>query len=296
MLLCRRAGFQAGYCSSTCGYDNNPVQPSQALDDLLRALGVPGEHIPEETGQRVALYRSALAEIHDPVLIVADNASAEVQVSPILPGPGPHRVIITSRHSLVGLGARLLEVTVLDQAAAVDLLDQVVRAARPGDDRISGDPAAADSLAEACGALPLALQITAALLAVDPVLTAAELAATLADEVRRLETLRYDDGSGGSAPSVAAAFELSYRQIDKDAARLFRLLPADPGPDVSTEAAAALAGWPANRARATLGRLARAHLVEAIGGRWRMHDLVRLYAHQRSGVRPAERNRLSIGC
>ena len=46
-------------------------------------------------------------------------------------------------------------------------------------------------------------------------------------------------------------------------ARVFRLLPADPGPDLSTAAAAALADWPAAEARAALGRLARAHLVEA---------------------------------
>jgi hypothetical protein len=82
-----------------------------------------------------------------------------------------------------------------------------------------------------------------------------ELAEGVADEVGRLDALRYDDGSGVSAPSVAAAFELSYRQLDQDAARLFRLLPADPGPDVSTEAAAELAGWPAHQARAALGRL-----------------------------------------
>ena len=70
---------------------------------------------------------------------------------------------------------------------------------------------------------------------------------------RRLEALRYDDGGGVSAPSVAAAFELSYRQLDEDAARLFRLLPAAPGPDVSTEAVAELTGRPAHQARAAIG-------------------------------------------
>jgi tetratricopeptide (TPR) repeat protein len=273
------------------GYDENPVQPGQALDALLRALGVPGEYIPEDTEQRVGLYRSALAQIRDPMLIVADNASAEAQVRPLIPGPGPHRVIITSRHTLARLGARLLDVTVLGQAAAVRLLDKAVRAARPGDDRVGGAPAAAGRLAEVCDGLPLALQITAALLAADPELTAAELAAEVADEVGRLEALRYDDGGGVSAPSVAAAFELSYRQLDQDAARLFRLLPAGPGPDVSTEAAAELAGWPVTRARAALGRLTRAHLVEAGGvrGRWRMHDLLRLYARQVPEASPGER-------
>jgi tetratricopeptide (TPR) repeat protein len=115
----------------------------------------------------------------------------------------------------------------------------------------------------------------------------------MGDEVRRLEALRYDDGSGVSAPSVAAAFELSYRQLDKDAARLFRLLPTDPGPDVSTAAAAALAGWPPGRTRAVLGRLTRAHLVDVGSGgasRWRMHDLLRLYARQLFGPDTGERD------
>jgi tetratricopeptide (TPR) repeat protein len=90
---------------------------------------------------------------------------------------------------------------------------------------------------------------------------------------------------------VAAAFELSYRQLDEDAARLFRLLPAGPGPDVSTQAAAELAGWPGERTRAAIGRLTRAHLVEAAGarGRWRMHDLLRLYARQVPDASPGER-------
>ena len=275
------------------GYDSSPVQSGQSLDALLRALGIRGEHIPDGAEQRAGLYRSVLAQISDPVLVVADNASAEAQVRPLIPGPGPHRVIITSRHTLAGLGARLLDVTVLDQAAAIQLLDQAVRAARPDDDRIGGDLVAAGRLAGACGGLPLALAITAALLAADPALTAAELAAEMADEVRRLEALRYDDGGGGvSVPSVAAAFELSYRQLDEDTARLFRLLPAGPGPDVSTEAVAELTGWPAEQARAAIGRLVRAHLVEPGGarGRWRMHDLLRLYARQVPGTSPGERD------
>ena len=275
------------------GYDQAPVQPGQALDALLRALGVPGEHIPEGAEQRAALYRSVLAKIIDPVLIMADNVSAEAQVRPLLPGPGPHRVIVTSRHTLAGLGARLLDVTVLDEAAAVALLDRVLRIARPGDARISGDQDAAGKLAAACAGLPLALQITGALLAADPALAAAELAAALADEVSRLEALRYDDGSGSGAPSVAAAFELSYRQLDADAARLFRLLPVDPGPDVSAAAAGALAGWPSAQARSVLGRLARAHLIEAGSGgtgRWRMHDLLRLFARQLPDSGPGERD------
>ena len=154
------------------GYDEAPVEPGQALDALLRALGVPAEHIPPGTEERAGLYRSVLAQISDPVLVIADNASSEAQVRPLLPGAGPHKVLVTSRHTLAGLGARLVDVTVLDEEAGVELLDAALRAARPDDDRITGNPDAASRLAGICGGLPLALQITAALLKADPALTA----------------------------------------------------------------------------------------------------------------------------
>jgi tetratricopeptide (TPR) repeat protein len=263
------------------GYDDQPVAPAQALDALLRALGIPGDDIPPGEEARAGLYRSVLAQMSGAVLVIADNASAEAQVRLLLPGAGPHRVLVTSRHTLGALGARLVDLTVLDDAAAVGLLDAAVRAARPVDDRITGDPVAAAGLAGACGGLPLALHITASILNADPALAAADLAQELAAEPGRLEWLAYDDGSGPAALSVAAAFGLSYQRLDEDSARLFRLLSANPGPDVSTAAAAALAGLPEPRARVLLGGVARAHLAEiapGTAGRWRMHDLLRLYA------------------
>jgi tetratricopeptide (TPR) repeat protein len=272
------------------GYDDQPVQPGQALDALLRALGVPAEYIPPGAGERGGLYRSALARISEPVLVIADNAAAEAQVRPLLPGPGPHRVLVTSRHTLAGLGARLVDVTVLDDRAAMAVLDRALRAARPGDDRITGDPGAAGRLAGACGGLPLALEITASILTADPVLSTGELAAELEAGQGRLQRLAYDDGAGPAAPSVAAAFGLSYRKLDDAQARLFRLLSLCPGPDFGTPAAAALAGLAAAGARQLLAGLARAHLIEPApgAGRWRMHDLLRLYARQQlSGTRDA---------
>ena len=282
------------------GYDDHQVESGQALDVLLRALAVPVERIPPGTEERAGLYRSALAHIGEPVLVIADNASTEAQVRPLLPGGGPHRVLVTSRHILAGLGARLVGVKVLDEPTAMALLDSALRAGRPDDDRISSDPASAARLAEVCGGLPLALQITAALLTADPALSASELADELAAESHRLERLAYDDGSGTGA-SVAAAFELSYRKLDDTTMRVFRLLPVNPGPDVSTAAAAALAGMPVSETRTVLGGLARAHLAEAVpnaGGRWRMLDLLRLYAgrlsdeHAEADGREQARDRL----
>ena len=267
------------------GYDEVPVQSERALESLLLALGVAAEHIPPGLDERAALYRSVLAQAEEPVLVIADNASSEAQVRPLLPGCGPHKVIVTSRHTLAGLSARLVDVTVLDDGAGVELLATALRAARPEDDRIARDPETAIQLARLCGGLPLALQISAALLKGDPILSATELAGELAVESERLERLRYDDGSGSGAPSVAAAFELSYRRLEPVPAQVFRLLPVDPGPNVSTAAAAHLAELPVSKIRRVLAGLARAHLIEAASGdgdRWRMHDLLRLYAQQLS--------------
>ena len=265
------------------GYDASAVAPGQALDSLLRGLGVPAEHIPPEAAERAGLYRSTLAQFSNPVLIIADNASSEAQVRLLLPGTGPHRVIVTSRHTLANLDARLLDITVLSSEASTQLLDKLVRGARPDDARICDDPLAAARLADACGGLPLALQIVAALLKVDPGLTTADLADALQSEQQRLEQLRYDEGDAGAVLSVEAAFELSYRGLSAESARVFQLLSLVPGPDASIASVAVLADLPPALARRLLADLARAHLVDEIptgSGRWQMHDLVRLYARR----------------
>ena len=267
------------------GYDEEPVRPLQALDALLRALGVPAQDIPPGAEERVALYRSSLAQVIEPVLVIADNASSEAQVRPLLPGTGGHKVLVTSRHTLAGLEARIVDITVLDDSTGLQLLDKAIRGARPSDDRISSSPEIATRLAKLCGGIPLALQIAAAMLKVDPELTIDELAQRLSDEGKRLQALRYDDGSGVNAPSVAAALELSYRGLDDGSARVFRLLSVAPGPDASTAAVAVMAGLPIEETRDVLRVLLRAHLVEHAPHRverWRMHDLVRIYAQRLS--------------
>ena len=263
---------------------------------MLRALGVRAEYIPPGVEEQAALYRSKMAEIGKPVLVIADNASTEAQVRPLLPGSGPHKVLVTSRHTLAGLDARLVDVTVLDEQAAVSLLEAALRAGRPEDDRITVCPQAATLLARVCGGLPLALQITAAMLKADPELGVTELAEELGGERERLGRLRYQDGSSTSGRSVEAAFELSYRRLDDAAARVFRLLPINPGPDISTAAAAALACLPAADVRGILADLARAHGTTASGrpagrgdcgcGIWTMTRSPRGVSECRSAARP----------
>ncbi|MFI2764375.1 tetratricopeptide repeat protein [Streptomyces echinatus] len=253
------------------GYDDVPVSADQALQSLLRALGVEPEHIPATADERAGLYRSVLAE-REAMLILADNASSPDQVRPLLPGGGPHRVLVTSRDRLPQLGARLVPLGQLTPGAAYGLLDRALRIADPDDGRVVAEAEAAARLAELCGHLPLALQIAVALLAEDPGRSVAELADELASSYDRLTAL--DDGDR----SVRAAFDLSYRRLPPAQARLLRLLALAPGREVSEEVVAALVGAE-GPPTAGLKALARAHLVERGSGRgwWRLQDLVRAY-------------------
>src|SRR6266542_3866570 len=71
--------------------------------------------------------------------------------------------------------------------------------------------------------------------------------------------------------------------LDVHAQRLFRLLGLIPGPEVTAAAAAALARITPHQAARLLGRLAGGHLLEERApGRYALHDLLRLYALQRT--------------
>jgi tetratricopeptide (TPR) repeat protein len=262
------------------GYDTaRRLEPGQALEGFLRALGIPDEHIPPDVQDRARLYTSVLAAYAKQdrrILVVIDNTSSTAQAKPLLPTDGATGAIVTSRDALGMLGARLLDLNVLTPDDAVQLLNRALTAARPSDTRVTDHPAAAPQIAQLCGGLPLALQIVAALLAENPARPLSAMVADLADAGSRLEELRYAN------IAVRTAFDLSYQHLNPDHARLFRLLPINPGPDISTQAAAVLAGLEQISARHCLEGLARAHLIERgiTYGRWRMHDLVRLYAER----------------
>ena len=261
------------------GYDEaRRVEPGKALDGLLRALGMPAEHIPPETQDRARLYTSVLATFAEQgqrILVVLDNASSASQVRPLLPTDEKTGVVVTSRHTLATLNALLIELEILRPPDAVELLELAVRRGHGTEDpRFFEERGEAAQVVKWCGYLPLALRIVAALLAENPTRPLAKMSADLAREHSRLDELRYEE------LSVRAAFHLSYRQLNREQSQVFRLLPVNPGPDLATEAAVALAGGEERVAHRVLESLARAHLVQHDAERWRMHDLVRVYASE----------------
>lgn len=121
------------------------------------------------------------------------------------------------------------------------------------------------------------MAIAAGVLADDPDLSLAELAAELRQETTRLAALTDDTGG------VHAGFTTSWTRLrarDPGAARLLCLLTVNPGPDLSEEAAAAIIDEDSATVRIRLRRLTQAHLLLSQRRRWRFHGLIRLAAHQ----------------
>jgi hypothetical protein len=168
------------------------------------------------------------------------------------------------------------------QDGSTELLTEVVGARLGPDDprRRAGGREALTELAGLCAGLPLALRIVAALLVDRRQLQPQTLADQQRDEQHRLSGLTRQQ------KAVRSAFDLSYQHLTDPQARLFRLLPINPGTDIATVAAAHLAGHPEHQAAELLADLHRAHLVtEPVPERWSMHDLLRLHAaeQQRTG-------------
>jgi DNA-binding SARP family transcriptional activator/Tfp pilus assembly protein PilF len=256
------------------GYDpGEPTPPAQALAAFLRALGVSGSEIPADEEERAARYRSLVADRR--LLVVLDNARDTGQVRPLLPGSPACAVVVTSRDSLAGLvaldGARRVDLGLLPLPDAVSLLRELI-----GGPRVDAEAEAVAALAELCCRLPLALRIAAELAAAQPTVPLARLTGELADKQQRLGLLETGDDPHGALQTV---FSWSYRRLDRETARAFRLASLHPGEDFDAYAIAALTGTAVENAQRALRLLAQANLVfPGWPGRFNMHDLLRGFA------------------
>ncbi|MFR0352238.1 AfsR/SARP family transcriptional regulator [Streptomyces sediminimaris] len=256
------------------GYDpsGSRMDPGEAIGTFLVALGVAPQAVPEGLDAQTALYRGVLAGRR--MLIVLDNAGDTEQVGPLLPATPGCLVIVTSRSRLSGLvarhGAHPLTLGPLSAEESLELL-----ARRLGDARVDAEPEDARAIVGLCARLPLALSIVAARAALHPGFRLADIAAELRQDHGSLDAFTGDD-SGTDARSV---FSWSYHALSPEAAALFRRLALHPGPDITTAAAAALAGLSPRQVRAPLTELTGASLlIERVPGRFVFHDLLRAYA------------------
>jgi DNA-binding SARP family transcriptional activator len=248
-----------------------PLSADEALDWLLRCLNVPAKLIPGDLGQRAALYRDRLAGTR--TLLILDNAFSTAQVRPLLPGTSGCMVLITSRKRLAGLDdAYSITLESLSVADAGALLHDVA-----GQGRIPMRHSATDELAALCGRMPLALRIAAARLRHHRALRIEDLVNRLRDENTRLDQLHDGDRN------LAAVFDSSYAALPEAEQRMLRGAGLIPGPDFDTYTAANLTGADLGTAERLLDSLADHNLLtQHAVGRYRFHDLVRVYARSLS--------------
>jgi DNA-binding SARP family transcriptional activator/tetratricopeptide (TPR) repeat protein/DNA-binding XRE family transcriptional regulator len=249
-----------------------PVRPLEVLTGFLAALGEPAERIPEDEGQAAALLRTRLEGKR--ILLLLDNALDAQQVRPLLPAAPGSAAIVTARDRMTGLiardGAGAVVVRPLPEAEAAALL--VAAMGERGDGE---PPAVLAELAGLCAHLPLALRIAAANLAARPSYRLADYVAALASGDRLTGLAVPEDEQA----AVRSAFELSCDTLKPELRRLFRLAGLAPGPDLTAPAMAALASIATSQAESLLDRLAARNLIDEYAhGRYRLHDLLRLYA------------------
>ncbi|MFC0529737.1 AfsR/SARP family transcriptional regulator [Phytohabitans kaempferiae] len=250
---------------------STPLEPVEVLGRFMRALGASEQQISPDAGEAAASFRSQTAARR--ILIVLDDARSAAQVLPLLPaGPGCG-VLITSRKRLDTLdGVEHLHLDTIDLDAAVDLL--AVLSSRT---RVDRDPEAARDIARLCGRLPLAVRIMGTRLARHPATGLRQVADALARAQSRLDEFGFED------LSVVSTFDVGYGALPKGAAgtqarRLFWRLGRLDFAEITSGDAAALLDVDELAAQRALDLLADHGLVEPVGPRFRVHDLLRLYA------------------
>jgi DNA-binding SARP family transcriptional activator/tetratricopeptide (TPR) repeat protein len=243
-----------------------PANVADALDALLRQLGVVGDQIPDQLDDRIAMWRSQLAGRR--ILLLLDNAATSDQLGPLLPTSGGCLALITSRRRLVGLdGVRTFPLELLTTDEGVRLLLRVAG------DRVAEDATQAEDVVRRCGHLALAIRLAGARLAHRPSWTVADLARHLNQSQLGLLEITAE------GRTVLAAFALSYEYLSQHAQRMFRLLGLHPGPAIDLSAAASLSDLDLAQADNVLTELVDAHLLqEPAAGRYRLHDLLKDYA------------------
>ncbi|KMS86231.1 hypothetical protein ACZ91_37960 [Streptomyces regensis] len=258
-----------------------PLSTRDALLHLLNRLGAPREQLlfrerssPDQQVKRLAeLYHRHLTGL--PVTIVLDDASDPEQVRALVPERSDSLVLVTSRTPLdlpaeLGAWVHELPVRALDAAGAEELLSAAAEDA-------SGpyDADSADRVRELCGGLPLALRIAGS--ALGP---------------RSPRQLAADLGAYGPVEPVERALWLRYTDQPEPTRRLLRRLALAGRASLGAAAAASLLATDEAEATRHLVALARAGLIDHVrGSRYRLHDLVRAFAHARllDEEDPAER-------
>ncbi|GAA4796711.1 ATP-binding protein [Streptomyces ziwulingensis] len=254
------------------GAGSNPADPNEILVRFLKDLGVTLGEIPGDYESLVTAYRTLIAT--KAILVVLDDAADTAQVNDLIPTSPRSAALITSRRPLATLpGAQSISVDVWTLDECTQFLKVLL-----GANRIADSIDEVHELSEICGRLPLALRIAGAQLLRRPLWPLARMVSRLRDEQRRLEVLRADD------IAIRSVFATAYESLTDAQSRIFRAVGLTLGFSFSVESVARLTDADEYFVEDALEDLADRHLIspDDIPGRFKIHDLMRLFAKERA--------------
>ncbi|MFF4032793.1 tetratricopeptide repeat protein [Streptomyces sviceus] len=240
------------------------LRPHDALAAVLATVGAAPASTNFDLESMSSQWRSAVGD--KPFLIILDDLAEAAQAQPLLPASARSMVIITSRRVLPGLDADVhVEVDALSEAAARSVVSDILR---------RGSCTVDDTVIDAVVALhrlPLTIRHIADRIVADRTPVSLGASPPLATREEGLE------------PMLA-----TIRSLAPTDHLVFRRMGLHPGPHVTAEIAAALAGLSVPDAAGALSRLHRHGLAlrpDPYG--YGFHDLVRSLAEREGTLRDA---------
>jgi DNA-binding SARP family transcriptional activator len=258
------------------GTDARQASVAEVLRGFLQALGVDGASLPARAPERIALYRSKVADRK--ILVLLDNAPSATVVRPLLPSGASCAAIVTSPSRMLAIeGAGVVDLAPLERARAVELLARLA-----GAPRIDAEPQAAEAIARDCGGLPLAIGIAGARLAARPHWPLSRLASRLADERTVLDELSLED------TAVRDRLTRRARSLGEGTLAMWHALSCLDVPYFAPWAAGVLLGVSEATAEDVVDHLADERLLEVAGAGhdpalyYRFHALLRAAAREQA--------------
>lgn len=245
------------------GTSSNPLSPLDAMAHVIRAYH-PTALLPKKEIEMHGLYLSVLAGKR--VLLLLDDAYDEKQIELLIP-PISCCVLITSRNKFIIPGLKVRDLDVLPPDKSCDLLIDI--SPRIGDK--------AHDLAMLCGYLPVALRNAGSAIAERQDLSVIEYEERLKNNKMRLEL-------------IEASFSLSFDLLTQKRQRQWCRLSVFPD-DFDRDGARAVLKMASDPAYDAISDLVKWSLVNFIraddpqNGRYRIHDLARIFAESRLDAR-----------
>jgi DNA-binding SARP family transcriptional activator len=255
-------------------FNDRPGALAAVLVSFLRSFDVREEQVPACLEERVALWRTVLADRR--VLIVLDGVIDAEQVCHLLPAnPGCAAIVTTWRH-MIGLhGVHWVNLDALSPADAMEMLARLV-----GHRRISQERQAAAELVDLCSHQPLAIRVAANLLQIRPRWTVRQACLHLEEVLYRPE------GADDGRVLIEAPLLRAQSRLDPQEATAFRLAALYDHGELTVESGAELLGIPLSGAHRLLETLVDANLLLAgPDGTYRYHRLVKAFARRQAWER-----------